>query len=96
MKLVWYDANAENPAWIKALADVRHMGTIAPMMIGRTGDGTIDTIGTDRPSKYGAGSLSRNWELTRQAHPRYDLLGHLKEQEPPLISTQRRLFCRFR
>jgi hypothetical protein len=27
MKLVWYDANAENPPWIKALADVRHMGT---------------------------------------------------------------------
>ena len=28
-KLVrWYDANAENPAWIKALADVRRMGTL--------------------------------------------------------------------
>jgi hypothetical protein len=27
MKSVWYDANAENPPWIKALADVRHMGT---------------------------------------------------------------------
>ena len=24
----WYDANAENPAWIKALADVRRMGTL--------------------------------------------------------------------
>jgi hypothetical protein len=27
MKLVWYDANAENPPWIKALAEVRHRGT---------------------------------------------------------------------
>ena len=27
MKSVWYDANAENPPWIKALADVRHMST---------------------------------------------------------------------
>jgi hypothetical protein len=27
MKLVWYDANVENPPWIKALADVQHMGT---------------------------------------------------------------------
>jgi hypothetical protein len=26
MKLVWYDPNGENPPWIKALADVRHMG----------------------------------------------------------------------
>jgi hypothetical protein len=38
---------------------------------------TRGAIGTDRASKYGAGSLSRNWELTSQAHPRYDLLdGH--------------------
>jgi hypothetical protein len=28
MKLVWYDPNAENPPWIKALADVRRMGTL--------------------------------------------------------------------
>jgi hypothetical protein len=27
MKLVWYDANAENPPWIKALAAVPHRGT---------------------------------------------------------------------
>jgi hypothetical protein len=27
MKLVWYDPNGENPPWIRALADVRHMGT---------------------------------------------------------------------
>ena len=26
MKLVWYDPDADNPPWIKALADVRHMG----------------------------------------------------------------------
>jgi hypothetical protein len=26
MKLVWYDANVENPPWIKALADVRRLG----------------------------------------------------------------------
>jgi hypothetical protein len=24
--LKWYDPNADNPPWIKALADVRHMG----------------------------------------------------------------------
>ena len=23
----WYDPNADHPPWIKALADVRHMGT---------------------------------------------------------------------
>lgn len=28
MKLVWYDSNAQNPPWIKALADVRRMGTL--------------------------------------------------------------------
>jgi hypothetical protein len=28
VKLVWYDANADNPPWIKALADVRRMGTL--------------------------------------------------------------------
>jgi hypothetical protein len=27
MKLVWYDANAENPPWIMALVEVRHRGT---------------------------------------------------------------------
>jgi hypothetical protein len=27
MKLVWYDANAENTPWIKALAEVRHRWT---------------------------------------------------------------------
>src|SRR5260370_20990097 len=27
MKPVWYDPKADNPPWIKALADVRHMGT---------------------------------------------------------------------
>jgi hypothetical protein len=27
MKLVWYDANAENPPWIKALAKVRNGAT---------------------------------------------------------------------
>ena len=27
MKPVWYDPKADNPAWIKALADVGHMGT---------------------------------------------------------------------
>jgi hypothetical protein len=27
MKPIWYDPNADNPPWIKALADVRHMGT---------------------------------------------------------------------
>jgi hypothetical protein len=29
MKLAptWYDPNADNPPWIKALADVRHIGT---------------------------------------------------------------------
>jgi hypothetical protein len=28
MKPVWYDHNADNPPWIKALADVRRMGTL--------------------------------------------------------------------
>jgi len=27
MKLDWYDANANNLPWIKALAEVRHRGT---------------------------------------------------------------------
>ena len=27
MTLVWYDENADNPPWTKALADVRRMGT---------------------------------------------------------------------
>ena len=27
MKLSWYDHDADNPPWIKALADVRRMGT---------------------------------------------------------------------
>jgi hypothetical protein len=26
VKLVWYDDNADNPPWIKALADVRQIG----------------------------------------------------------------------
>jgi hypothetical protein len=28
VKYVWYDPNADNPPWIKALADVRRMGTL--------------------------------------------------------------------
>ena len=28
MKLVWYDHNADNPPWIRALADVRRMGNL--------------------------------------------------------------------
>jgi len=28
VKLVWYDPKADNPPWIKALADVRRMGTL--------------------------------------------------------------------
>jgi hypothetical protein len=27
VKLVWYDEKADNPPWIKALAEVRHRGT---------------------------------------------------------------------
>jgi hypothetical protein len=27
MKIVWYDANADNPPWLNALAEVRHIGT---------------------------------------------------------------------
>jgi hypothetical protein len=28
VKLSWYDHNVDNPPWIKALADVRRMGTL--------------------------------------------------------------------
>jgi hypothetical protein len=28
VKLSWYDHDADNPPWIKALADVRRMGTL--------------------------------------------------------------------
>jgi hypothetical protein len=28
VKPVWYDHNADNQPWIKALADVRRMGTL--------------------------------------------------------------------
>jgi hypothetical protein len=33
MKPVWYDPKADNPPWIKALADVRHMGTQPPVLL---------------------------------------------------------------
>ena len=26
-RLIWYDDNADNPPWIKALAEVRHLAT---------------------------------------------------------------------